>query len=144
MSESNLKARAAQATEDFAEQGKAFAQRGADHMKQAADKTEAVAHATSRSMQESYSAAVSETEKFNLQWIEMMRDTANASLDFAQKLLTAKSPSEAFEVSAAHMRRQMETFAQQMQQLTSLAQKATTDAVKPIQSGMKNVFDKAA
>ncbi len=140
MAESTQKART-----DRPEQAmKDFAQQGVDYSKNLAEKSEAMADATSKSMQQSYSTAVSEAAKFNVQWIEMLRENANASLDLARKLVTAKSPTEFFEASAAHTRKQMETFAQQAQQLAGLAQKATADAMKPMQSGMKNVFDKAA
>lgn len=121
-----------------------FAQQGVDYSKNLAEKSEAMADATSKSMQQSYSAAVSEAANFHAQWIEMVRENTNASLDLALQLVAAKSPSEFFELSAAHTRRQMESFAQQTQQLAGLAQKATADAIKPMQAGMKSVFDKAA
>lgn len=141
MSETQTQARnadrLAQATKDFAQQG-------VDYGKNLADKSEAMADATGKSMQRTYAAAASEAANFNVQWIEMIRDNTNASLDLARQLVTAKSPSEFFELSASHARKQMETFAQQAQQLAGLAQKATSDAIKPLQAGVKNIFDKAA
>lgn len=142
MSDTNTQAtraadRSADAVKDFAEQGAAYG-------KNVADKSKAMADATAKSMQQTYSAAASEAAHFNVQWIEMVRENTNASLDLAKQLLTARSPSEFFELSTAHARKQMETFAQQAQQLAGLAQKATSDAMKPMQAGMKNVFDKAA
>ena len=131
-------------TDRPAQMTKDFVQQGVDYSKTLADKSEAVADAAGKSMQQSYSAAVSEAANFNVQWIEMIRENTNASLDLARQLFTAKSPSEFFELSAAHTRKQMETLAQQAQQLAGLAQKATADAMKPMQAGMKNVFDKAA
>lgn len=141
MSETTQKARN---TDRPAQASKDFAQQGADFSKNVVEKTEAVANATGKSMQQTYSTAVSEAANFNVQFIEMIRDNANASLDLARQLATAKSPSEFFELSAAHARKQMESFAQQAQQLAGLAQKASADAMKPLQAGMKNVFDKAA
>jgi phasin len=123
---------------------KDFAQQGVDYGKNLAEKSEAVADATSKSMRQTYSTAVSEAANFHVHCIEMMRDNTNASLDFARELATAKSPTEFFELSTAHARKQMETLAQQAQQLAGLAQKASADAMKPLQAGMKNVFDKAA
>jgi phasin len=131
-------------TNDIKQHGEEFAEKSAVYSKAAVEKTEAVAEATGESLQQSYSAAVSETSHFNMQWLEMMRDNANASLDLASKMLTAKSPTEAFELMAAHTRRQFETFAQQAQALTGLAQKATTESIKPLQAGAKTAFDKAA
>jgi phasin len=134
----------AQTADRPAQAMKDFAQQGADYSKDLAEKSEAMADATKKSMQQTYSTAVDEAANFNVQWIEMLRENANASLDLARQLVTAKSPSEFFELSAAHTRKQMETFAQQAQQLAGLAQKATADAMKPMQAGMKNVFNKAA
>ncbi len=142
MSETSQKARAA-----AEQQGKAmqdFAQQGVDYGKNLANKTEAVADATGDAMKRTYSASVSEATNFNVQWLEMIRENTNASLDLARQLLTAKSPSEFLELSTAHARKQMEMLSQQAQQLAGLAQKATSDAIKPIQAGVKNVFDKAA
>lgn len=141
MSETNTKTRtgdrSAQSIQDFAQQG-------VDYGKNLAEKSEAIAGAANNSMQQTYSTAVSETANFSAHWIEMIREHTNASLDLARQLLTAKSASEFFELSAAHARKQMETFAQQAQQLAGVAQKATSDAMKPMQAGMKNLFDKAA
>lgn len=123
---------------------KDFAQQGAAHGKKLADKTEAAAATVADSAQHSFANAKGDAADFSAQWIEMLRANTNASLDFAHQLIAAKSPSEALELTAAHTRRQFESFMQQTQQLADLAQKATTDAVKPMQDGMKKAFDKAA
>lgn len=129
--------RPAQAVKDFAQQG-------ANYGKELAEKSGAAAQEAGQSFQRSYEKASGEVADFRAQWIEMLRENANASFDFAQKLVAARSPSEVLELSAAHTRRQFETFLQQSQQLTDLAQKAATGAVKPMQDGMKRAFDKAA
>jgi len=92
---------------------KEFAQQGVDYSKNLAEKSEAMADATGKSMQQTYSAAANEMANFHVQWIEMVRENTNASLDLARRLVTAKSPTEFFEASATHTRKQMETFAQQ-------------------------------
>jgi phasin len=123
---------------------KDVAQQGANYGKEFAEKSEAAAREAGQSFQRSYEKASDEAADFRAQWIEMLRENANASFDFAQKLVAARSPSEVLELTAAHSRRQFETFLQQGQQLTDLAQKAATGAVKPMQDGMKKVFEKAA
>jgi phasin len=129
--------RPVQAVKDFADQG-------ASYGKEFAEKSEAAVKEAGESFQKSYENAASEAADFRAQWIEMLRENANASFDFAHQLIAAKSPSEALELTTAHTRRQFETFLQQGQQLTELAQKAATGAVKPMQDGMKRAFDKAA
>jgi phasin len=123
---------------------KDFAQQGANFGKELADKSEAAAETAGKSLQKSYESAAGDAADFSAQWIEMVRANTNASLDFAHQLIAAKSPSEFFELSTAHMRRQFETYLQQSQQFAGFAQKATTDAVKPMQDGMKKAFDQAA
>jgi hypothetical protein len=81
---------------------------------------------------------------FNVQWIEMVRANTNSALDFSRQLVGVKSPAEFLELSAVHARKQFEIFTEQAKQLRSLAQKVTTDAVQPLQAGVKSTFSKAA
>ena len=101
------------------------------------NKSQAAAETAGKSFQKSHETASSDAADFGAQWIEMVRANTNASLDFAHQLITAKSPTEAFELSAADTRRQLQTFLQQSQQLTELAQKTASGAVKPMQDGMR-------
>jgi phasin family protein len=78
------------------------------------------------------------------QWIEMVHANTNSTLDFVHQLLGVKSPTEFLEVSAAHARKQFETFMEQTQKLTGLTQKVTTDAVEPFQAGMRKAITKAS
>ena len=74
----------------------------------------------------------------------MVLANTNATLDFARQLVSVKSPSEFLELSAAHARKQLDTFTEQVRHLTDLAQKVTTYAVQPLQADVKSAFDKAA
>jgi len=141
MSETKIKAGN---TDRPAQTAKEFAQQGTEYSKNLVEKSEAVADETSKSIQKSYAAAVTEAANFNAQWIEMVRVNTNASLDFVRQALAVRSPSEFLELSATHSRQQLETFAQQVQQLAGLAQKSTAEAMKPLQASVKSVFDKAA
>jgi len=69
---------------------------------------------------------------------------AQESIDNAQQLLGVKSPAEFLELSSAHFRKQLETFAGQSKHLTGMAQKMTAHAVEPLQAGMKNALSKTA
>ena len=123
---------------------KEFAQQGAAYSKDMSEKSKAAAEETSQALQQTYSTVAKGAADFNVQWIEMVRANTNSTLDFARQLVSVKSPSEFLELSAAHARKQFETFAEQAQHLTSLAQKVTTDAVQPLQAGVKSAFNKAA
>jgi hypothetical protein len=81
---------------------------------------------------------------FNLHLLEIAQVNMNAAFDFARQLTRVKSPSEFFELSAAHARKQFETFTEQAQSLTTLANKATTDAAQPFQAQVAKTFNKSA
>jgi phasin len=127
-----------------AETAKEFAQQGAAYGKDIFEKSKAAAEETNMALQQTYSTVAKGAAEFNVQWIEMVRANTNSSLDFARQLMDVKSPSEFLELSAAHARKQFETFAEQAQHLTGLAQKVTTEAVQPLQAGVKSAINKAA
>ena len=79
---------------------------------------------------------------FNLHLLEMAQANMNAAFDFARQLTRVKSPTEFLELSTSHVRKQFETFSGQTQQLTTLAQKVTTDAAQPIQAEVAKTFNK--
>ena len=58
----------------------------------------------------------------------------NAAFDFARELTHVKSLPEFFELSTAHVRKQVETLTKQTQDLTHLTQKVTTQAAQPFQA----------
>lgn len=121
-----------------------FAQQGAAYTKGMYEKTKAAAEETNKVLEQTYSSVAKGAQDFNVQWIEIVRANTNSTLDFARQLVGVKSPSEFLELSAAHARKQFETFTEQAQHLAGLAQKVTTDAVQPLQAGVKSAFNKAA
>ncbi len=122
----------ATAMREFAEQGAAYTKDAYEHTK--------TAH---KALEQTYSTVAQGVAEFNLQWIEMVRANTNSAFDFSRQLVGVKSPAAFLELSAAHARKQFETFAEQSQQLAGLAQKVTTEAVQPLQAGVKNAFTKA-
>jgi phasin len=121
-----------------------FGQQGAAFAKDMSEKTKAAAEETTKVMEQTYSTVAKGAVDFNREWIEIVRANTNSTLDFAHQLIGVKSPSEFLELSAAHARKQFETFTEQTKHLTGLAQKVTTDAVEPLQASMKSAFTKAA
>jgi phasin len=95
-------------------------------------------------MERTFSATTKSASDFNLHYLEIAQANMNAAFDFARQLARVKSPSEFFELSTAHARKQFEMFTEQSQRLTSLAQKAATDAAQPLQSEVAKTFKKSA
>jgi len=121
-----------------------FAHQGAGFAQDVSEKTKATAEETTKAFGQTYSIAAKAAADFNRQWIEMVRANTNSTLDFVHHLLGVRSPAEFLELSSAHARKQFEIFAEQSQQLTGLAQKMTTDAVEPLQAGMKSALARAS
>jgi hypothetical protein len=104
--------------------------------RQFAERGAAVAEEAKKGMEHAYSTASKGAVDFNLQLIDMMQANTNAAFDFARQLARVKSPAEFFEVSTAHMQKQLESVAQQTQHFTAMAQKATAEAAQPFQAGV--------
>ncbi len=120
-----------------------FAEQGAARAKETYGKAQAVAGETTRVMEQTYSAASKGAADFNLHLLEMAQANMNAAFDFARRLTRVTSPSEFFELSAAHFRKQFETLTEQTQHLTTLAQRVTTEAAQPFQAGVAKTFNKS-
>jgi phasin family protein len=82
------------------------------------------------------------TVELQRQWIEIIRASTNAALDFAHEALGVKSPSAFLELSSEHARKQAEVLAEQARQFTGMTQKLATDISAPIRGS--SAFNKAA
>src|SRR6516225_1333083 len=82
--------------------------------------------------------------QYGVRLIEAGRTNLNAAFDYAIELLSAKSPSEAIELSTAQMRKQLETLSEQSKELATLAQKIATETAEPIREGVNKAFKQAA
>jgi phasin len=121
-----------------------FAEKSAERVKDTYGTVQAAAEETTKVMQRTYSTASKGAVDFNLHLLEIAQENINITFDFARQLTRVKSPSEFFEMSAVHMRKQFETFTEQAKHLTTLAQKVTTDAAQPLQSEVAKTFKKSA
>jgi phasin len=121
-----------------------FVEKSAESVKDTYGKAQAAAEETTKVMERAYSATTKGATDFNLHFLEIAQANMNAAFDFVRQLTHVKSPSEFFELSAAHARKQFETFTEQSQRLTTLAQKAATDAAQPLQSEAAKTFRKSA
>jgi phasin len=121
-----------------------FAEKSAERVKDTYGKVQAAAEENTKVMERTYSTASKGAVDFNLHLLEIAQENMNAAFDFARQLTRVKSPSEFFELSAAHMRKQFETFTEQAKHLTTLAQTVTTDAAQPLQSEVAKTFKKSA
>jgi len=124
--------------------GRKVARQGAAFGSAVSENSKATAEETTKVVERTYSIVATGAADFHHQWIEIVRFNTNSTLDFVQQLFSVKSPAEFLELSSAHFRTQFETFAEQSRHLTGMAQKMTTDAVEPLQAGMKSALSKTA
>jgi phasin len=120
-----------------------FAEKGTSYARDALEKSKAAADETQKVMGQAYTTVSKGAVDFNLHLLEAAQANMNAAFDFARQLARVSSPTEFFELSAAHARKQVETFTEQTKQLTTLAQKAATEASQPFQAGAAKTFNQA-
>ena len=75
-------------------------------------------------MKDSYSKTIKGAQEYNTKVIEFAQANTKAAFDFAQELVGVKSPSEFFELSTNHSRKQFEKLTEQTKELATLAQKS--------------------
>ena len=81
--------------------------------------------------------------KAGLKLLEVAKEDADAGFAAWRDLLSAKSPIEAFDVTAKYWRGRLETRIVQAQDLGAFARKIADDAVRPVQERIEK-FTKAA
>jgi phasin len=114
------------------EQMRAFAEKG---VSQARD-----SYAKFKDVAETHNGTIEYSHKL----MEMMKANTTATLDFAQELVGAKSPSEAMELWTSHARKQFEALTAHGKELTELTQKIATETVEPIKANASKLFKPAA
>jgi len=121
-----------------------FAEKGAAQTKEMYERMRVSAEEATGLLENTFKTAATGATEFNRKMIENGRSNANAIFDHAIALLGAKSPSEAMEVSTAHVRKQFEAVAHQTKELTALAQKVTTETAEPVKAGITKAFKNVA
>lgn len=94
----------------------------------------AAAERTAEAVQNGSSAAVDALTRYNAKVLDMMRANAASTTALFAALVQAKSVPEAMSINADHLRRQMETLANQGRELATLAQTVALDALQPFKA----------
>jgi phasin len=95
-------------------------------------------------IKKSYAMATKSANDYNNKLLECFKSNTNMAFDFAQKLLSVKSPSELVELSNEHARKQFETLTAQIKELAELGQKVTIATTEPLKAGMSGFSNRAA
>ena len=119
---------------------RATAENGSAQVEEVFEKMSAATAEATAQIKNSYSTAVKGAQDYNAKLIEFAQNNAKAAFEFVQKLSGVKSPSDFFELSTDHSRKQFETLTEQTKELAALAQKVTLAAVEPLKMGVTKAF----
>jgi phasin len=123
----NTKIKATKATEfsgtDAPEGFREIAKKGTTQANETYEKMNAATTEAADLIKNSYSTAVRGMQDYNNKIIEFAHANTNGAFDFVQKMSGVKSPPAFVELWAEHVRKQVETLAEQTKQLAALAQK---------------------
>jgi phasin len=94
-----------------------------------------------KQFENTYSTAVDGMREYSLKVLQIARTNADTAFDYAQQIMSVKSPSEMMELSTAHARKQIETLTAQTKELTTLGQKVAATSGEPLTSGIAKAFN---
>jgi phasin len=126
------------------EAAREIAQKPTAYVQEALEKAKATTEEGKEARERTMAAVSKGAADLNLQLLEMVRTNTNSAFEFAHRLIVVKSPSEFFELSVTHARKQLESLTEQTQQFAALAQKVAAETVAPLQSGMMRNFSRVA
>src|ERR1700719_1171011 len=119
---------------ELAEQGVARAQEGCEKIKAASgEMTEA--------LRETYSSNARSATDYGLRVIEISNANTASAIDFFAHLLSGKSVTDVFTLSAAQAHKAFDTTSAQNKDLWELAQKLATETGEPIRKHVVKVLD---
>lgn len=133
-------AQAAQAAEkgaaDMREQVRTTAEKTLEQSREAYSKMKAAAQETSHSVEQSIDAAAKGFAEFNAKAFEALKSNTDAAFDLMQKLVAAKSLSEAATLQTEFARKQVESMTAQTKTLAEIAKRVATDSAEPMKSAV--------
>jgi phasin len=126
------------------EQMRAFAEKGVSQARDNYAKFKDVAESHNSAIQAVFASANKGAIEYSAKLREMMTANTAATLDFAQELITAKTPSEAMALWTAHAKKQFEAFTASTKELAELSQKVAAETAEPIKANASKLFKSAA
>jgi phasin len=112
--------------------------------KDAHEKVTSIVEHSTEAFEEAFTCANRGSAEYRAKVMEIARANANLAFDLAREVCEAKSFGDLFESAVAHQRRQFDTAATQMKELSALTQKVVSETTEPIRSGMTEPFKLAS
>jgi phasin len=126
------------------EQMRAFAEKGVSQARENYAKFKDAAESQNGAIEAMFTSASKGISEYTAKVMEFMKANTSSHLDFAQRLLGLKSPSEALELWTNHTRKQLETFQAQAKELAEIGQRIANETVEPIKASASKFYKPAA
>jgi phasin len=126
------------------EQMRAFAEKGVSQARDNYAKFKDAAETHNVTIEAVFTTAAKGASEYSTKLMEFMKANTTAGLDFAQQLLSIKSPAEAMELWTSHARKQAQVLAAQAKELSELTQKIAAETAEPIKASASKIFKPAA
>jgi phasin len=126
------------------EQVRAFAEKGVSQARESYTKVKDAAETHNSTIEAVFTTATRGVTDYSAKLLDIYKANSSATFDFAQELVSAKTPSQAMELWSAHTKKQVETLTAQAKELAELAQRIATETAEPIKTGASKLFKPAA
>ncbi|MEH2475027.1 phasin [Nitrobacteraceae bacterium AZCC 2161] len=126
------------------EQVRAFAEKGVSQAREGYAKFKDAAETHNSTVEAVFGSASKGVTEYSTKLLDIVKTNTGATLDFAQELVSVKSPSVAMELWTVFVRKQVEAFTGQTKELAELTQKIASDTAEPIKTGAAKLFKPAA
>ncbi|MBU8876260.1 phasin family protein [Reyranella sp. MMS21-HV4-11] len=140
----NVIEHANETTKAAGERVREFAQIGVRKATEGFEKISQAAQTASEEMNTQYTQARQGATKASLKILDVAKEDADAGFAAMRDFLSAKSPLEAFDVSAKYWRGRLETRIAQAQDLGAFVRKSADDVVRPVQERIEKFTKTAA
>lgn len=126
------------------EQMRAFAEKGVSQARENYTKFKDAAETHNSTIEAVFTTATKGATDYSAKVLDIVKANTAAAFDFAQELVSAKSPSQAMELWSSHARKTVETFTAQTKELAELTQKIAAETAEPIKTSASKLFKPAA
>lgn len=126
------------------EQMRAFAEKGVSQARDNYAKFKEAAESHNGTIEAVFTSFSKGANEYAAKVMEFMKSNTSTTLDFAQELLGAKSPSEALELWSTQTRKQLETLSAQAKELSELSQRVVAETAEPIKTSASKFYKPAA
>ncbi|HLI98640.1 MAG TPA: phasin [Bradyrhizobium sp.] len=126
------------------EQMRALAEKGVSQARDNYARFKDVAESHNSTIEAVFANAGKGASEYSAKMMEIIKANTTSSLDFAQDMISVKTPSEALELWTGHAKKQFEALSAWSKEFVELSQKVASETVEPIKANAAKMFKSAA